>query len=197
MYKRFLTPARRWLAVIGLSLIVGAAVAASVGRGSSSNDDGVANDAGTSGTGTTTTTSSGSEQEQAMLAFAECVRNNGVPSFPDPTPNADGTFSFQPPTGAMSQQSTQQAVQACRSNLEGVQMGSSVTGTSDRQDALLAFSQCMRANGLPDFPDPKSNGGLFALFKGYDTSSPTFAKAMDACSDELSALGIGTAGGGS
>jgi hypothetical protein len=184
-------PKHRWLAVIGLSLAVSVAVVAAVGCGSS-NDDGVA-----SATSTTTTTSSADKQEQAMLAFARCMRDNGVPSFPDPTPNADGTFSFQPPTGAMGQQSTQKAVQACRSNLNEVQMGSSVPGTSDRQDALLAVSKCMRANGLPDFPDPKANAGLFGMFKGYDTSSPTFEKAMDACSDEFSSLGIGSSNGGS
>lgn len=179
----------RRLTVIVLTLAVAAVAAVSVGYGFFSGDDSPA-----SNNGKTTTTSSSSEQEQAMLAFTQCMRENGVPDFPDPIANADGTFSIQPPSGAMNQQATQEAMQGCRSNLEGVQMGSSAPGTSERQDALLAFAQCMRVNGLPDFPDPVPDKGFFGMLKGYDTNSPSVQEAMNACSDELSALGIGTPG---
>lgn len=192
MSKFLPAPEHRRFAVMGLTLVVAVVAAAFVGYGLLSSDDGVA-----SSTGATTTTSSGNDQEQAMLAFTQCMRENGVPDFPDPIANADGTFSIQPPTGAMNQQATQEAMQTCRPNLEGVQMGSSMPGTSERQDALLAFAQCMRANGLPDFPDPIPDKGLFGMLKGYDTDSPSFQESMTACSDELSALGIGIQGGDS
>ena len=52
---------------------------------------------------------------------------------------------------------------------------------------MLAFSVCMRAHGLKDFPDP-SNGGL--QFQGdpgsdLDPSNPTFQKAQQACQKDL------------
>jgi hypothetical protein len=40
-----------------------------------------------------------SNAEQAMLAFAQCMRDNGVPSFPDPVARPDGSFGFERPQG--------------------------------------------------------------------------------------------------
>ena len=38
---------------------------------------------------------------------------------------------------------------------------------SQQQSARLKFAQCMRANGVPDFPDPTATGPL------VDTSIPS------------------------
>jgi hypothetical protein len=32
--------------------------------------------------------------------------------------------------------------------------------SSEQQQAALSFAQCIRANGVPDFPDPTANGPL-------------------------------------
>jgi hypothetical protein len=50
----------------------------------------------------------------------------------------------------------------------------------------LAFSQCMRAHGVPDFPDPQSsNGGNAISINGsgasLDPSSAQFQSAQNAC----------------
>ena len=50
--------------------------------------------------------------------------------------------------------------------------------------AVLAYSECMRAHGLPDFPDPDSKGGLLVdVHPGSDLipSSPHFQSASKAC----------------
>ncbi|MGA8746535.1 MAG: hypothetical protein WB507_11820 [Solirubrobacterales bacterium] len=44
----------------------------------------------------------------------------------------------------------------------------------------LAFSKCMRGNGVPNFPDPSSNG-LIRVRAGVDPSSPTFTAAQAKC----------------
>lgn len=44
----------------------------------------------------------------------------------------------------------------------------------------LAFSRCMRANGVPNFPDPVGNGELFDP-AGIDRSSPAFKTAQAKC----------------
>lgn len=54
----------------------------------------------------------------------------------------------------------------------------------------LAFSQCMRAHGVPDFPDPQSsNGGNAISINGsgasLDPNSPQFQSAQTACKKYL------------
>jgi hypothetical protein len=44
----------------------------------------------------------------------------------------------------------------------------------------LAFSKCMRANGVPGFPDP-SAGGEFSLPAGTSPTSPAFRAAQARC----------------
>ena len=36
----------------------------------------------------------------------------------------------------------------------------SATGGSTREQAALGYARCMRSNGVPDFPDPDSNGNF-------------------------------------
>ncbi len=48
--------------------------------------------------------------------------------------------------------------------------------------AALAFAGCMRAHGLPNFPDPKAGGGfLFHTGAGADPSSLAFKAAQAKC----------------
>ncbi len=48
--------------------------------------------------------------------------------------------------------------------------------------AALVFSQCMRSNGVPNFPDPQAGGGfLFQRGAGIDPSSAVFKAAQAKC----------------
>jgi len=46
--------------------------------------------------------------------------------------------------------------------------------------AFLAFSQCMRTNGVPNFPDPKGGGGI-QLSAGMNPKAPAFKSAQAKC----------------
>jgi len=49
----------------------------------------------------------------------------------------------------------------------------------------LEFSRCMRAHGVPDFPDPPSPSGgaiRFEIGSGFDPISPLFREAERSCS---------------
>ena len=46
---------------------------------------------------------------------------------------------------------------------------------------LLAFSKCMRANGVPNFPDPAAGAGGFPHDAGLNRSSPAFHAAQAKC----------------
>jgi hypothetical protein len=127
--------------------------------------------------------------EQAMLEFAQCMRDNGVPTFPDPVAQPDGSFSFprpqNVPSGAMDK-----AMQSCRAELEATGLRIPGTDTQDPEveDAILDFSRCMRENGVPEFPDPKPGAGFHGLFEGIDQDSPRVQQAIESCQSILSRI---------
>lgn len=45
---------------------------------------------------------------------------------------------------------------------------------------LLAYAQCMRGHGVPDFPDPSPAGGL-VIPDSIDAQAPAFLSAQGAC----------------
>jgi len=47
--------------------------------------------------------------------------------------------------------------------------------------AALAFSECMRSNGVPNFPDPKPGGGFEFPVSGGNLASPAFRRAQAKC----------------
>ncbi len=53
--------------------------------------------------------------------------------------------------------------------------------TAANADVALRFAQCMRAHGVPNFPDPNAGGGGFQLGSGINPQSPAFASAHQAC----------------
>ena len=130
---------------------------------------------------------SASSGASAAVRYSNCMRANGVPNFPDP--NAQGEIQIQ---GNINVQSPQfeAAQNKCQKlahrPLSPAQQQALETGT-------LVFSVCMRAHGVPDFPDPqKTAGGGVVISKLDDTpgsdlnpDSPAFQKASKACHDDL------------
>jgi hypothetical protein len=76
----------------------------------------------------------------------------------------------------------------------GASGSSGGTGTSARASAsqFLQFSRCMRFHGVPNFPDPRSGGGIqIAPDSGLDPQSPAFQAAQKACRSRLPGGGPG------
>jgi hypothetical protein len=141
-----------------------------------------------------------SDPEQAALDFAQCMRENGVPNFPDPVARPDGSFRLERPPG-VSADALDDALKSCESEAQALGIDSDPEGGgADAQDALLRLSRCMRANGLPEIPDPKPRsdalGGLHDLFRDYDLESPRVATALNACQPVLNQLLEPVHGGG-
>lgn len=117
-----------------------------------------------------------------MLAYSQCMRAHGVPDFPDP--NASGNIQVAPgsPNDPMNNGQEQIANTACRHLLPGG--GQSGAGVNQQYvTQLLNLAQCMRAHGLPDFPDPEVSGSNVTLpFEGVvKFNSPQFKNAERAC----------------
>jgi hypothetical protein len=135
----------------------------------------------------------------AGAKFSACMRKHGVTSFPDP--NGQGVITIHSGMGIdPGSPAFTSARTACEKLLPN---GGQPTPAqlAQHQQQMLAFSACMRAHGLKDFPDP-SNGGLqIHSHPGSDLNpnNPTFQKAQQACQGHLpfkSQSGTAKSGGG-
>jgi hypothetical protein len=63
--------------------------------------------------------------------------------------------------------------------------------TTTTPNGLLAFSTCMRSNGVPNFPDPQRfvGGNVKLTIHQLSTSSPQFHAALNACNHLLPTTG--------
>ncbi len=132
----------------------------------------------------TTTTKSNAE------AYAQCMRAHGAPTFPDP--NSSGQILLTP-----SVNTDTAAYQSAYNDCKSLEPPPPVdpAASSQRLAAAVKFATCMRAHGVPEFPDPQgtSNGGIgfSATPGGSDTNSPAFQRADQKCRADLSAAGLG------
>lgn len=179
-----------WLAAFGL-------VAAACGRGGDDAADGVATLSDQTSTSVTVDGGSTNSDELALLAFTQCMREQGI-DLPDPTVDANGNVGFSPRSLAelrdVDPDSAREAFTNCADLLEGVTLGFEILQDPEFQDGLLAFSACMRENGFdlpdPDFSNIASRGGLYG--GRIDQTDPDFETAFEACQDRLPGFNIGT-----
>lgn len=148
--------------------------------------------------------------EEAILAFGECMRENGVPDFEDPVVNADGSIEFggfgggggQGGDGDFDPGTVRGAFQTCGDLLGGLAFGpgNGDFDVTEIEDTLVEFAACMRSEGIP-FDDPDlSNfgpgggdddgdgpgGGPFG--GNFDFDDPEFQAAFETCQE---AVGFG------
>src|ERR1044072_3712786 len=61
----------------------------------------------------------------------------------------------------------------------------------------LDYAKCMRANGVPDFPDPQQQGDGVRQDVGQGLSKPALTRAAEACRDKMRQGDAEGPGGGS
>ena len=117
------------------------------------------------------------------LAFSACMRSHGVPSFPDPTSNGGISIQVQPGSAIdPNSLAFQSAQRACQSLLPaGKTSGGSVSPTMRAQ--ILRYAACIRAHGVPNYPDPTFNGNAvnFGNLSSINPNSPAYQSALSAC----------------
>jgi len=175
------------IAIVALISACGSTTPADTGSGSSGGSNAPAGSGSSSG-GTTA-----SKREKAVK-FAKCMRSNGVSEFPDPGASGDSTIdgivngsSLDPDTPAF-----KQAMSACKS-LEPAGFTGSKRSPQQMQ-AALEFAQCIRENGVKDFPDPANGQPLVDTNRIPSSEQPggmsILNAAMQRCRD-LSAAARG------
>ncbi|HEV3291246.1 MAG TPA: hypothetical protein VG123_19880 [Streptosporangiaceae bacterium] len=117
---------------------------------------------------------------QKALAFVQCMRTHGEPTFPDPTSQgivSDSQANIGSPV-------LRAAGLACAALLPPGSL--QVTEAQQEQFAGLELkrAECMRAHGVTNFPDPSAPGQQGpppASAGGIGPSSPVFQAAARAC----------------
>ncbi|GLZ07488.1 hypothetical protein Acsp03_49540 [Actinomadura sp. NBRC 104412] len=118
---------------------------------------------------------------ERRVQLARCLRDNGV-QVSDPKTRQDLMQDLGEARKANGQK-VRKAIQACQRYLGGEVQN--LLTTSEGQDALVRWAQCMRQNEI-NVPDP-TNG--MPNLRGIDTNSPAFAKANKECSKHLPGMG--------
>jgi hypothetical protein len=152
------------------------AMVALIGAGCSNDSDGT-------GTGN----DAAANQTQAVK-FAECMRDNGVSEFPDPNASEgltiDGVLngsSLDPSSAAW-----KEAIGACR-DLQPPGFTGDEHISGEEQERRLEFAQCIRDNGVEDFPDPAKGEPLVNTYRipsaATERGMSILNAAMQTCRD--------------
>ena len=116
------------------------------------------------------------------IAYAACMRSHGLSAFPDPTESSHHVGFPKNPYDEKSHTYVA-ANTACKHLLpynggfpSGAQLAAIETG-------LLKYTKCMRANGVPDFPEPtiSSHAIGFNLSGAAGVNSATMSRAQKVC----------------
>jgi len=155
------------------------------------------------GSGGSATTLKGSPT-QLLDEWAACMRSHGDPGQADPTVTASKLIDISmPPAVPGGFNGTNQGGQGnsgpgqfCRAYLGAAQTalrGGQPPPKPPSTAKALKFSECMRANGIPDFPDPTPGQGIsLNVGAGGDLNpnNPTFQKANNLCVQKTGAQGL-------
>lgn len=140
-----------------------------------------------SGDGRAKTAAKKADDMKKLRDYAKCMRENGMPDFPDP--NADGGIMFQSGGSGKDENKSvdldgkmKAADSKCRHLMPN---GGKPLKPDPKQLAeQRAMAKCMREHGVTDFPDPKPDGRIEIKMRrgtSMDPESKTFQNADKAC----------------
>jgi hypothetical protein len=153
------------LATVAAAALIGAVVLTACGSSSSDDPASAADQAPTAAL------------DQARK-YAQCIRKNGVPDFPDPDPN--GEFS------GVGHDQDDPALRAAQEKCRDLAPGGEHENFGDPAfvEQARQFAECVRDNGVPDFPDPDADGRFRGV--GHEQQdNPKFQAARETCREKL------------
>ena len=178
----------RPLAALALVALIGAGCGSNAPSGTGT----ATSNATASSTGTASSTSTGANKSAAdqdkAVKFSECIRAHGVPHFPDPNAKGEYVFGID-----VSPEVWRKAVDACK-DLEppGALSGKR---SPKQQSAALRFAECVRKNGVKDFPDPVNGDPLIDTTKIPSSNQPGGMTILNAATHKCGSI-LGLAAGG-
>lgn len=128
--------------------------------------------------------------KSSPAALSRCMRANGVSGFPDPEAGPGGAVGLPltvSPGGSLTAEGKRfsgpalhKAERICAAYLPPAG-GPPPRVVAAQQRRELTEARCMRAHGVPNFPDPSGSGSQPPSLAGIDTQSPAFKSAARAC----------------
>jgi len=147
------------------------------------------------------------DTEEAMLAFTQCMRDQGV-DMADPEVGTDGVLHLGRPQGIeddIDRETIQEARAACSYLIEDVTFGFRDVDRTSLEDLLVEYAACMRDNGFdmadPDFSDHApgegdGSGQGGGPLRNVDRDDPAFVAADEVCRELFTAADIPLPGSG-
>lgn len=137
--------------------------------------------------GTASATSTASEKASGALAFSDCMRSDGLPTFPDP--DSSGQIPKTKVVALASSPQFRVAQSACQHLLPDT---NPPTATHAQVQAALSgmvrFAVCIRSHGVQNWPDPtvdRSHPGdprpVFDLHSIVDPTAPRISTDIHQC----------------
>lgn len=133
--------------------------------------------------GSASTSENPNSPDATIVAMIACFRAHGLPAFPDAV--------FDPDDGRWHLANerpniTPQVEQACASVIPHSTPAKAIP--SGQLHDLLNYAKCMRAHGMPDFPDPAVDGVFHGVESNLKTD-PVAQSANTACQQFLASSG--------
>jgi hypothetical protein len=169
-------------------------IVASCGGDDNGGDDGVLSLQDDDGSAVTTTTRI--DADEAVLEVTRCMRDRGL-EVPDIGITNDGQLDLRPEDFENIDVDSDEFQEAFTSCIAVFQLSGGFDVALDPelealfQDQLQDFSQCMRDNGIGDFPDPQTGTGTpYPLTAFADFTDSTFQNALETCRETVSFTGF-------
>jgi hypothetical protein len=124
----------------------------------------------------------------AAFRYASCVRNHGLPLFPDPSMtdhNGQQVAYLATPSSLVASPGFKRANKVCQKLLTPtLATTQNLAAKAAREQHLAAFAKCMRGHGVSAFPDPDAHGQLsqqMIITAGVDLQAPAVLAAAKEC----------------
>jgi hypothetical protein len=132
--------------------------------------------------------------------WAACMRRHGDPGQTDPTIDANKVIHISMPANVPAELSSEAhgSTGPCSNDelaAENALREGHPAPTGPSQVALVKYAECMRANGVPNYPDPTGSTTNFQG-TGVDPNSPIAEKANDVCARKTGMPAAYTTGNG-
>ncbi len=109
-------------------------------------------------TGNTGTGNKNATNGTKKATFADCMRENGITQFPDENGSSDQEFVEAIEKLDTGSAAFKKAIGACKDLQPPGLLGGKAS--PQQTSARLKFAQCIRDNGVKDFPDPANDAPL-------------------------------------
>ncbi len=170
--------------LVAFALVLGAC-------GGDGEGDQVATLEDTSAPDASTTTIARLAPDEALLAFSACMRENGI-ELPDIAIGPNGAPLLDPSLIDDIDVQSDEFTEAFTSCLPIIAASGAFQQTTDpeelaeQRDQLVSFSQCMRDEGIEDFPDPNLTGLTpYPISAFSDIGEPDFDAAVEVCQEGI------------